>query len=61
MNWDAVISDMHNANMQATCPHDKVMVDSEEATTRTGTYEERIVQVKVFTCELCGHQWSDDE
>lgn len=61
MNFEESIKAMGLAPLQATCVHDRITVDSEEATTHTGFSEERIIQVRVYRCEDCKYEWVKNE
>lgn len=42
--------------LEAACQHDSVTRTIEEATTRGGMVNERIVKVEVYTCDYCGDE-----
>ena len=60
VDFTTIIREFSDAVMMSTCPHERVVVDSEEATTRSGREEERLVPIRIYTCLDCSIQWSEE-
>lgn len=58
IDWNKLVKDMSLATLP--CTHDRVTSEIEDSTARSGQQHERIVPVRVFTCQNCGLEWCED-